>query len=259
MRASPIIVTRPSAAGQRLVDSLTERGHRVLWWPAFDIGPAPDVAAAREALSRLASYHLALFVSVNAVRAAGPFLSGDWPRDTAIGAVGPVTRAAVEAELRLDARTTVIAPDIDDESGSEAFWRVWQARGQTATRVLILRAEDGREWLAQRFIATGAHVDAIAVYSRQPHCLSRVDLTQMQDCIDAGVVPTIIFSSSETIATLDAQVTASAQEWLRSGTAICTHPRIGEQLRDAGYARVIDAAVDDDSIIAKLESVALKR
>ena len=252
-----LIVTRPSVAGQRLFDRLTALSYRALWWPAFTLGPAPDAAAAQAALSRLAGYDLAIFVSANAVRATALMLNGEWPRATAIGAVGAATRAAVESELRPDSRASVIAPEAEDDSGSEAFWHAWQARGRKAQRVLLLRAEDGREWLTQRFIETGAQVDAVAVYSRRPHRLSDDDLTRMQDAIDAGVAPAVVFSSSEAIAALDTQAGASAQAWLRSGTAISTHPRIGAQLRAAGYARVIDSIVDDDSIIATLESRAL--
>ena len=254
--ASLVIVTRPSAGGRHLFDRLIKRGYRALWWPAFEIGPAPDGKAARATLARLADYDLALFVSVNAVRAAALLLGNPWPVGTAIGAVGAATRAAVEADLRPKLHEPVIAPDVDDESGSEAFWQTWQARGQTARRVLILRAEHGREWLTQRFIETGAQVDAIAVYSRRPYRLSAGDVRQLQDCIDAAVVPMTIFSSSEAIPSLDAQLGASEQAWLRAGTAIATHPRIGEQLRAVGYARVIDATTDDDSVIAKLEFAA---
>lgn len=257
MVAPLLIVTRPSVAGQRLFDRLGGRGFHVVWWPAFAIGPAPDVGAARAALSRLADYDLAIFVSANAVRGAAPILNGAWPPATAIGAVGAATRVAVETELRPDSSVIVIAPEADDESGSEAFWDTWQTSGREAQRVLVLRAEGGREWLAQRFTQSGTRVDAVAVYSRRTHCLSADDLTRMKDCVDAGVAPTVIFSSSEAVAALDAQVGESAKAWLRTGTAISTHARIGIQLRVAGYARVIDTVVDDDSIVATLESTAL--
>jgi len=39
-----VIVTRPAAAGERLCRQLQERGHRAIWWPVFEIGPAPDAA-----------------------------------------------------------------------------------------------------------------------------------------------------------------------------------------------------------------------
>ena len=167
-----VIVTRPASAGKRLFDRVIEQGHRALWWPAFDIDAAPDVERARETLARLAGYDLAIFVSMHAVRAARPLLDGAWPSGTMIGAVGASTRAAIEAELQPDPSLIVMAQDEDQQSGSEAFWRAWQASARRARRVLVLRAEDGRNWLSERFAEHGAQVDTVAVYSRHLHQVS---------------------------------------------------------------------------------------
>lgn len=258
MRAAPavVIVTRPADAGERLRDQLIARGHRAVRWPAFDIAAAPDIAIARAVLARLADYDLAIFVSANAVRAARPLLGDAWPAGTIIGAVGASTRAAIEAEV--NPKTTVIAPDDENEAGSEAFWAAWQATARQAERVLILRAEAGRDWLAERFADNGAQVDAVAVYSRRPHRLSAEDQAQLSEWIADDVRPAIVFSSSEAIAALDQQVGAAGRAWLRSGTAIASHARIAQQLTIGGYARVLRATFDDDSIIAKLESIGSK-
>jgi uroporphyrinogen-III synthase len=250
-----VIVTRPDDAGRRLAGNITQRGIRAVWWPAFEIAAAPDTEAARSALARLSDYDLALFVSPNAVRAAAALLGAyQWPRGTMIGAVGASTRAAVEAELR-PADVAVIAPDEEGGSGSEAFWRAWQARSPGVKRVLLLRAQSGRDWLMQRFVESGAVVDVVAVYTRRRHRLSAADVAQLREWIAAGVTPAIVFSSSEAVAALDQQADADARRWLRSGTAIATHSRIAQQLAADGYARVIGATLDDDAIIAKLESI----
>ncbi|MGH6611734.1 MAG: uroporphyrinogen-III synthase, partial [Burkholderiaceae bacterium] len=148
----------------------------------------------------------------------------------------------------------VIAPDDDSESGSEAFWRAWQAGGHRAQRVLLLRAQEGRDWLGERFTEAGAVVDVVAVYTRRPRYLSPEDLAKLQGWMTAGARPIIVVSSSEAVAALDQQVDAQARSWLRSGSAIASHPRIAQRLIADGYARVISATFDDDSIIAKLES-----
>lgn len=253
-----VIVTRPASAGKRLFDRVIEQGHRALWWPAFDIGTAADIERARAILARLTDYDLAIFVSVHAVRAARPLLEGAWPSGTMIGAVGASTRAAIEAELEPDPGLIVMEHDDDQQSGSEAFWRVWQASAHRARRVLILRAEDGRNWIGERFAEQGAQVDAVAVYSRRLHRMSAAERQQLQQWIAADERPAIIFSSTEAVAALDQQVDSAAQAWLRAGTAISCHPRIAEQLSSNGYARVINATFDDDVIIAKLESIGIE-
>jgi uroporphyrinogen-III synthase len=253
-----VIVTRPASAGKRLFDRVIEQGHHALWWPAFDIDAASDVERARATLARLASYDLAIFVSVHAVRAARALLDGVWPSGTMIGAVGASTRAAIEVALQPDPSLIVMAQDEDQQSGSEAFWRAWQASARRARRVLILRAEDGRNWLSERFAEQGAPVDTVAVYSRRLHHVSVDERQQLQHWIAANERAATIFSSTEAVAALDQQVDATGQTWLRAGAAIACHPRIAEQLSSHGYARVINATFDDDSIIAKLKSIGIE-
>ena len=253
-----VIVTRPASNGRRLFERVVERGYRALWWPAFDIGAAPDAEGARKTLEQLADYQLAIFVSANAVYGARALLRDAWPAGTLIGAVGASTRAAIEAEIHPPAGLIVTSQEGDQSPGSEAFWRAWQAAGYRAQRVLLLRAEDGRPWLSEQFRAHGAKVDAVAVYTRHPHPLTPTELQQLQRLITMSNPLAVIFSSTEAVAALDQQIDSPARAWLRTGTAIACHPRIAEQLLSNGYQRVVDATFDDESIIAKLESIASK-
>lgn len=255
--AHVVIVTRPAHAGKRLFARIVQRGYAAAWWPAFDVLPAPDAAAVRAALARLAAYQLAIFVSANAVSATRALLVSPWPAETMIGAVGSSTHAAIEAELQ-PASGSVVAPMDHNEAGSEAFWQAWQrvaATRKPVRRVLVLRAEEGRNWLTERFVESGAEVDAVAVYARHPKRLSADDLRHLHQCVAAGTNALTIFSSTEAIAALDVQVGTVGAAWLRAGTAIACHPRIARQLAAIGFARVVDATFDDDAIIAKLELI----
>lgn len=253
-----VIVTRPANSGQRLCERLLERGYRAWWWPVFDIGAAPDAQRARAILAGLADYDLAIFVSANAVHAAQALLCGAWPPGTMLGAVGASTRAAIEIELKPPSSLLTSAHDEDQESGSEAFWRAWQATKRHAERVLLVRAQDGRTWLGERFEEQGAQVDVVAVYSRSLHQPSADELQRLHESIEADEAPSVIFSSTEAVAALDRQVGTAAQEWLRSGTAIACHPRIAEELLSKGYGRVLNATFGDDSIVAQLESIGVE-
>lgn len=252
-----IIVTRPAEAGERLQRRLAGADWTALWLPAFDIGPAPDIAQVRAALSRLADFDLAVFVSPAAVRAVAAVLEGPWPLSTAIGAVGAATGVAARAALRPPAGTAVIAPAADDAAGSEAFWSEWSQRGQAARRVLLLRAQQGREWLADRFAATGAAVEVIAVYTRTDREAAPSAQLQLHAALAAAQPVIIVFSSSEAVAALDRQLTGieGARVWLRQGAAVATHERIRDRLLDAGYTRVELSSPADDDLIARLESL----
>lgn len=253
---APVIVTRPAAPGQRLALALRRHGCDVAWWPAFDILPPVDETPVRQALDRLADYDLALFVSPNAVHATAERLSGEWPVGTVIGAVGASTREAALSELPGAANASIVAPDDADESGSEGFWRAWQASGRTARRVLLLRAATGRDWIVDQFRSEQAEVDALAVYNRRNHHLPEGELSRLRTWMQQGGVPVVIVSSAEAVGAILEQVRGveGAVEWLQAGRAIATHPRVARRLQAAGFPDVATADNDDSSVIGKLES-----
>jgi uroporphyrinogen-III synthase len=250
----PVIVTRPASAGERLYRRLRAAGWDALWWPAFELGAASDPAHVRSTLTRLADFDLAVFVSPSAVAAVAGLRNGRWPASTIIGAVGAATAAAAREQLNSE-DAIVVAPADGGPGGSEAFWSTWQQRGLPARRVLILRAQHGREWLSERFAETGAEVEPLAVYTRSDRTADAVDQARLQSAVEADASVVCLFSSSEAIAALDRQVAAvaDAAAWLRRGIAIATHPRIRDGLLAAGYRRVEMADPDDDVLIGRLE------
>lgn len=259
----PFLVTRPAAAGHVLTQALRARGVDAHWLPAFEIGPPPDPALAQSTLAHLARFDLALFVSPAAVRATAALLGEcPWPAATAIGAVGAGTRDAARAALRFDAAALpqFIAPDeeaseasapesapesapAEAASGSEAYWKVQRAhdaaRGQAPQRVLILRAEQGRDWLQARFEQAGAEVTRLAVYARVARPWTADDARWIAQRV-AGVPPGLVVTSSEAVDGLCAAATAAdasgaTLRWLQRGRALALHPRIVARLQAAGF------------------------
>jgi uroporphyrinogen-III synthase len=155
-----------------------------------------------------------------------------------------------------------IAPDDaeDQESGSEAFWDALTRSGLQARRVLLLRAESGRPWLAERLIAAGAKVAALAVYSRRPRVANEDQLATLKHWFESARDPAVLVTSSEAIEVLFEQVGrlgrdgASAIDWLRGGLALATHPRIVARLRAMGFDRVALVAPQAGSIVAALHA-----
>ncbi len=255
MGAATVVVTRPGSAGRALCEELNRLGQPALWLPAFEFGAAPDEAYARSVLARLADFDLAVFVSPQSARATATLLDVPWPRGTEIAAVGAGTRAALH-EIAGAGAAAVIAPAGDDDaggSGSEALWPLLQSM-PPPRRVLLLRAQGGREWLGEQLARAGAEVTALAVYSRLPPSVpdevrERLSVLAAGDDGLASVV-----SSSDAVAAL-ARVLASQPQVLaalRRGTALASHPRIADRLREAGYERVAECALDAAAIAAAL-------
>ena len=251
---STVVVTRPGAAGRALADELTRAGHPALWLPAFEFGPAPDEPQARAVLAALAGFDLAIFVSPQAVRATAALLAQPWPAGTAIAAVGAGTRAAL-LESIAGAQNARLLPARDEDmrgSGSEALWPLLQAMQPLPRRVLLLRAQGGREWLAGKLQQAGSTVTALAVYARLPHVPCAGLRARLAAAAQAGLASVI--SSSDAVDALadmlgDQPGVLSA---LRAGPALASHPRIAERLRAAGFARAAVCALQPQAIVASL-------
>lgn len=256
MKRCPIIVTRAGAPGADLARALGEAGEETLWLPAFALGPAPDEARVIAVLERLATFDLVVFVSPTAVEAAARLLPQAWPARTAIGVVGEGTRRAVVENVVGAAAATLFAPDraeLDGEgSGSEPLWQQLQPAIATPggfRRALILRAEQGREWLADQMSAAGVEVETLAVYSRRAAELTAEAAARVRSLKAANRRAVLLVASSEAVDVVVNQLDAVAgPAWTRSARALAPHERIAVRLRSAGFADVKIATFDVEAI-----------
>lgn len=225
------------------------------WWPAFEIAAAaePSVVAAR--LARLSPAELVLVVSPAAVAALAAYLP-QWPAGVRLAAVGTGTAQALVATFGTAIDLLQPAEDAS-ESGSEALWDVL-CQGALPERVLIARAEHGREWLGERLEAAGVAVERLAVYRRLPGGLSGEQRAELAQALN-GPAPEILVTSSEGVEVLLGELSTQpgALEWARRGRVLAIHSRIVERLEAAGFAQVSLVAADDEAVVATLESFAL--
>lgn len=254
-----VVVTRPGVAGAALTQDLRRAGLAAEHWPAFEISAAPNLEAADAALAQLETFDCVVFVSPAAARAVAErrldlasrsgLAPRAWPSAVAVAAVGAATAEFARSVLRLPDAAVLIAPDGDtaEDSGSEALWPKLRAR--VPRRVLIARAQHGRDWLAQQLASIGAAVTTIAVYSRQPRPLSAAQKSQVLRLRAEGNVIETVFSSSEAVDVVLAPRDA-ATDALRAGAVIATHPRIEETLRAQGVLNV--TTVQPEDVLAHL-------
>ncbi len=250
-----VVVTRPGAAGQALTSALVAAGQPALWLPAFQFGPAPEPDRARATLALLSTFDLAIFVSPQAVRATAELLPGQWPAQTRIAAVGAATRVAVLDAIAGADSAAVIAPEGDNDteaSGSEALWRALQSLPLPPQRVLLLRAQSGRDWLGQRLQSLGAQVEALATYAR----VATVPDADLREALDkaASAPMASVISSSDAVAALQRMLAPQPPVWqaLLAGPALAAHPRIATGLRAAGFARISICALTARAVLQAL-------
>jgi uroporphyrinogen-III synthase len=231
-----VIVTRPLAQAAAWVDALKALGCDAQALPLIDIAAVGDTGPLHRAWSTLAQYSLVMFVSANAVQHFFALASsaGSWPAGVRAGATGPGTSAALRTAGVPEA--AVVEPPADAASfDSEALWARLAHEDWMGRKALVVRGEDGRDWLAEALRARGAAVDFVAAYRRlapQPDAVGRRLLADAQAQPSQHVW---LFSSSEAVGHL-ARLVPQA-DW-SGAAAMASHPRIAAAARAAGFGRV---------------------
>jgi uroporphyrinogen III methyltransferase/synthase len=173
--AFTVVITRPAGQSSELIKELAAAGVASLDFPLIDIAPVTDDAPLRAALASLERYALVVFVSPNAVDHAFARRDGIWPHALPVGVVGPGSVQALARHGVAAPAHQVISPASanDDEStsfDSEGLYAAIEtslgATSLEGKRVLIVRGDGGREWLADRLREAGAEVEAVAAYRR---------------------------------------------------------------------------------------------
>ena len=162
-----VLVTRPAAQAREWVERLRAHGLDAEALPLIGIEPAADAKTLREAWVALDKRQLAVFVSPNAVeqffalRPAGMA----WPAATRAASPGPgTTRVLLQLGVPRDCLVEP-APDAA-QFDSESLWAELAPLPWQGTRVLIVRGDGGRGWLAERLRGAGAEVQMLAAYRR---------------------------------------------------------------------------------------------
>ncbi|WP_426151117.1 uroporphyrinogen-III synthase [Pseudomonas sp. DC3000-4b1] len=161
MMAWRLLLTRPATEGRPVAEALAEQGYYGALMPMLEIQPLTPLPVLKgQAWQALDAV---IVVSKPAARLC---LQGLPPREQRVGlqwfAVGPAT-AAILREAGLDAHYSAQGDD------SEALLRLPALAAVLARpcpRILIIRGEGGRDWLAHRLGERGAQVGYLELYRR---------------------------------------------------------------------------------------------
>jgi uroporphyrinogen-III synthase len=255
-----VIVTRPQAQALPWVESLRAAGVDAVALPLIDIVPIPDAAPLRRAWQQLLGtsgpaatsrpptgsdqaeqaaglepHALAMFVSANAVQhffAVRP-PGAAWPAGTRAGSTGPGTSAALRAAGVPEGCIAEPAPGMPFET--ESLWAALQSLDWCGQRVLVVRGEDGRDWLADTLRGAGAEVAFLAAYRRVAARPDGAGCDVLADAIARPQGHVWHFSSSEAVGHLVMLVPGA--DW-SSARALASHPRIEQAARRAGFGAV---------------------
>jgi len=245
-----VLVTRPAAQAVEWVERLRVRGIDAQALPLIAIEPAADLAPLRSAWQALAEQRMVVFVSAHA---AQQFFAhrglGAWPSNVLAASTGPGTTQALQ-RLSVPAEQIVEPAPNAAQFDSESLWEELKGRDWRAARVLCVRADDGREWLAERLREAGATVAFVAAYRRVAPSLNRLERQLLRDAMAQPRRNLWWFTSSEAIDHL-AKLTPT-KDWSRAH-ALVTHPRIADKARALGFGHVLQAPPQSDAVLGAIK------
>lgn len=245
-----VIVTRPAAQAAGWVEALRAAGFNAQALPLIGIAPLPDTAAVAAAWRTLGARSLVMFVSANAVEqffAARP-AGAAWPPALPAGSTGPGTTQA----LRAQGVARIEEPDpAAGRFDTEALWERLRDQAWRGRQVLVVRGEQGRDWLADTLRNEGAQVEALAAYRRLPPQADEATLALIDAALADPRHTRWLFSSSEALQHLAALKPGA--DWSASH-AWCSHPRIAASARAAGFGQVAEVGVAVADVVARLRA-----
>lgn len=250
-----VIVTRPAAQAEGWIERLQAAGIDAVALPLIDIVAPADPAPVRQAWQRLSGAAMAFFASANAVRhffAEQPPGAG-WPAGVLAAAPGAGTGAALRAAGVPDALRVEPPPEARTFD-SESLWEQLRDRPWAGRRVMVVRGEDGRDWLADRLGAAGASLEFVAAYARRVPVLKAHHRDVAAAAAAAPGAHLWLLSSSEAVRNLAALVPTAA----RGGAALVTHPRIADAARAAGFARVTLCAPGEATLMQAIQEASIQ-
>lgn len=244
-----VLITRPAADNVALGRLLAQRGIYSHGLPLLDMRPLPETPRERDLLLNLDRYSTVVVVSKPAARLALQRLDSYWPQPPLKPQWFTVGEGsgAILADYGLTVHWPVSGDDSEALLALPEFARSLQ---QPSPRVLVMRADNGREFLAQQLGERGIEVDFLPLYQRfLPEYPAGILLKSVNEHHLNGLV----VSSEQGLRNL---LQLAAQDWqsLRHLPLFVPSPRVAQTARDLGALQVIDCrGASNQAVLAALE------
>ena len=252
---NPVVLTRPAAQAAPLAARLTASACEVHVFPLLEILPLQDTRELQAKLARLTDYAMLAFVSPNAVDAAFAHITS-WPREVIAAVVGAGSRLALAQHGVNDTTATVISPRDPHRTDSETLLQELDMAALHGKKVLVVRAETGRELLADQLRAAGVVVEQVAAYRRLAPELTAERQAALLALLQQD--NDWVITSSEGLRFLQdmVQQAAGLAGWslMLKKTLIIPHERISQTARSLGFQQIIQTGSGDDALCAEIQS-----
>ncbi|WP_395008366.1 uroporphyrinogen-III synthase [Undibacterium sp.] len=259
MQAPAVIITRPPHQAQNLAQGLAQLGRQAIIFPLFEIEAISENSVLDLAMRDLTSYALVIFVSPNAVDALFQRMNASgqqWPSTVAIGVVGAASRQAL-AKYGVDApHVRIFSPANTERTDSETLLVELDLKALQHQKVLLIRADSGRDFLADALRSAQIQVEAITAYRRVTPVFDDKKKHDLQTYLNADC-DWVITSSAVLKTLLDwcSQLDQSdAVAKMQQQHLFAPHFRIAEVARDLGFKHISLTASGDEKLLLALQS-----
>ncbi|MCW9023978.1 MAG: uroporphyrinogen-III synthase [Gammaproteobacteria bacterium] len=240
-----VMITRPAHQSQTLQTLIENAGGNVFSYPLLEIQPVTDTQSLAPILSQLDHYHIAIFVSPNAVEHGLCLISqhGRLPDALQIACVG---QGSARQFQTLAHREVDLCPE--GPFNSEGLLAMPAMQQVKDKRIVIFRGQRGRELLAETLRERGAQVDYAPVYERNS---PKIDTQQLNDELQQRKIDIITVTSTEAAQNLFQQANG---EQLQQVPYIVVNARSEEFLREHGVKSeiLITTEASDSGILTAL-------
>ncbi len=236
-----VLITRPLAQADGLVEMLASLGAVPVLFPTIEIAPLDDTSQIDQAIASLNRYQWVIFTSANGVDAF-------WQRLRSLGrAFEGVRAAAIGPSTALALQARGVSPDfVPAEYVAEAIVPgLGDVHGQ---RILLPRADIARKALVEALVQRGALPDELAVYRTVIARPTPAALAELEKGIDAAT-----FTSASTVKYFFEILGGRAQEILRGAVIACIGPITANAARSQGLTvHLVAAEYTVDGLVAAL-------
>ena len=233
-----IVLTRPS----RIIGDAWA-GRPVLHLPTLQVTAHIDTSFETHLRAQWPRYDGVMLVSQYAAGFAFERLRDlnlSWPSGMWAAVVGQGSYDAVHRYLP---HIDCVKPMADDTQDSEGLWHAVAPRIHAHSRVLIVRAQTGRNLFSQYLAGRGATVDIWPCYQRQALVWSAAQQADFSAALIDGLV--FVMASTEGLHALLANVPAAMRQLTLQQPVLTHHDSIAQAAHALGFERVHVAAVSD--------------
>ncbi len=239
-----------------------ERGWDILCLPALKLQP---LITCSSKIPLPQSYDLVIFVSGGAAQIYLDFLKSKikndrWPDSTKAATNGPASARILENSGWFHKDSEILYPDSSfPNHDSESLWNVLRGHEIKNWKILLIRADRGRDWLADKLLENGASVLQYSIYRRIRNDWSKEVRGLMIEWSNNGKFPIWLLTSKEGIYSVgDFIYQSKLNYWWSQCSFIVIHKNLAEFLQNYLLklsGKMIICSPNDESILNAFKEI----